>query len=214
MQQNCWLNVPCKYFIPVRIAFILLFLLSFNYASAQDEIPVVGDSIFIFRSLKEAMLSPEKVYRLNLSKTKLDSFPQEVLLMTNLVELDLSKNKLEEIPAGIGTLVHLKRLNLANNKLVHLPDEIGRLTELEYLGLNRNILEDIPATIGSLSKMEVLELWDNELNTIPDEISQLGNLRVLELRGILLSDEEQKRIDSLVVRSAKIHMSPSCNCKN
>jgi Leucine-rich repeat (LRR) protein len=98
------------------------------------------------------------------------------------------------------------------NKLEKLPDEIGNLTNLVYLGLNRNRIEELPATIGNLENLEVLELWDNELYNIPDEISQLKKLKVLELRGILFSDEEGARIDSLLPNT-KVMMSPTCNCK-
>jgi Leucine-rich repeat (LRR) protein len=193
---------------------IILCVFSVIFSRGQENDLIYNDSTHIYRSLTEAMKNPEKVFRLNLSKQKIDTFPEEIFAFKNLVELDLSKNKLEEIPPGIGTLTNLCTLKLANNKLVHLPLEIGHLSNLVYLGLNRNVLVDLPPTIGMLSSLEIFELWDNELEVIPDEISQLKNLKVLELRGILFTDEEQHRIDTLVTRSAKIHMSPSCNCKN
>ena len=182
--------------------------------SAQETHAVFRDSSYVYRSISEAKANPDQVFRLNLSKTKLDSFPAEILLFKNLRELDLSKNRLHSLPPEIGQLTQLKRLNLANNKLDSLPEEIGNLIKLEYLGLNRNVLESVPASIGKLQSLEVLELWDNELADVPDEIANLTNLKVLELRGILFSDEQQARIDSLVVKTAKIFMSPSCACKN
>ena len=199
----------------MRISFFFfLTFLTFIYAQAHEKELIQNDSTYIYRSLSEALINPDKVYRLFLSKSKLDSFPQQIALFKNLIELDLSKNRLKAIPPAIGELVHLRKLNLANNQLVHLPSEIGQLKELVYLGLNRNILEDLPPTIGELQNLEIIELWDNELNDVPDEISELQNLKLLELRGILFTEMEQKRIDSLVVKSAKIFMSPSCNCKN
>ena len=75
------------------------------------------------------------------------------------------------------------------------------------------MLESLPC-IGEVGKLEVLELWDNELMDVPDEIGNLGNLKMLELRGILFSDEQQARIDSLVVKNCQVYMSPSCACKN
>ena len=197
--------------------FPLILVLSIFFSRqliAGDGIQIYNDSTFIYRTIDEAMVHPDRVFRLNLSKQKIDTFPLQILLCKNLIELDMSKNRMEEIPPGIGELTNLKKLNLSNNKLVHLPDEIGKLTELVYLSLNRNVLEDIPTTIGQLNKLEVLELWDNELNGVPDEIADLQNLKLLELRGILFSDEDLRRIDSLVVKTAKINMSPSCNCKN
>ena len=200
--------------VQVRLTLIhLFFFLSALAINAQEKELIYDDTTFIYRSIAEASANPDKVFRLNLSKSRLDSFPLEILLFKNLTELNLSKNKIAEIPAGIGELIHLKRLNLANNKLVHLPAEIGQLKDLVYLELNRNVIEDLPPTIGQLINLEVLELWDNELNDIPDEISELINLKVLELRGILFTEEEQQRIDSLVVKSARVYMSPACNCK-
>ena len=199
----------------VRLTLIyILFFLAFIPAQAQEKVLNVEDSTYIYRSISEALANPEKVFILNLSKSRLDSFPKQILLFKNLIELNLSKNSLEEVPPEIGQLIHLKKINLANNKLVHLPPEIGQLKELVFLGLNRNIIEDLPPTIGELQNLEILELWDNELNTVPDEIAELQNLKLLELRGILFTEEELQRIDSLVVKSAKIYMSPSCNCKN
>lgn len=190
-----------------------LLLLSLH-SSGQEQTLILNDTSYIYRSLREAMLNPERVFRLNLSRSRIDTFPAELFSFPNLQELDLSRNRLDSIPAGIGTLSHLKRLNLANNKLAQLPEEIGQLTELTFLGLNRNVLVSLPPTIGRLENLEYLELWDNELDDVPDEIANLKNLKVLEMRGILFTDEQQARIDSLVVKSAKIYMSPSCVCKN
>jgi Leucine-rich repeat (LRR) protein len=192
---------------------LLLTILSFHVTAQEGEI-ILNDSTYIYRSLDEASKNPDRVFRLNLSKRKLDSFPDQILQFKNLIELDLTRNKIEELPAGIGDLIHLQRLKLGNNALVHLPPEIGNLKKLVFLELSRNQLEDLPPTIGGLTSLEILELWDNELKDVPDEISELQNLKMLELRGILFTEEQQQRIDSLVVKSAKIHLSPACNCKN
>lgn len=197
----------------MKLRFLSLFLLLSVFCRAQESELILNDSNYIYRSVAEITAHPERVFRLNLSRSKIDTIPQEVFLCTNLVELDLSKNKIEELPAQIGNLVNLEKLSLANNGLVHLPKEIGNLKRLIFLGLNRNILEDLPAEIGNLESLEVFEMWDNELNDLPDEISKLENLKVLEIRGILFTEEQQARIDSLVIKTAKILISPSCNCK-
>ncbi len=192
---------------------IILLLLLATICQAQDAELILNDSSYIYRSVEEIKAHPERVFRLNLSKQKLDTFPQEIFDCINLVELDLSKNKIEEIPPGIGRLVNLEKLSMANNGLVHLPKEIGKLSKLKYLGLNRNILEDLPAEIGDLESLEVFEMWDNELKDLPEEMSKLNNLKILEIRGILLTEEQQAKIDNMIVKTAKIFMSPACNCK-
>lgn len=199
--------------IHLKVKVTLFFILSALFCQAQTSDLIYNDSTYIYRSMKEALIHPEKVFRLNLSKSKLDTIPLEIFQMTNLIELDLSKNKIEEIQPLIGNLINLERLSMSNNKLVHLPKEIGRLKNLKYLGLNRNELTDLPAEIGDLDNLQVFEMWDNELNDIPDEMGKLQSLEVLEMRGILFTDEQQARIDSIIVKTAKVFMSPSCNCK-
>jgi Leucine-rich repeat (LRR) protein len=192
--------------------FILLTLFISHAASAQDDAVLIDDTAYVYRSLSVALANPDKVYKLNLSKHKLKAFPPDIFKLKNLRDLDLSKNKIDSLPKEIGTMANLERLNLSNNLLTQLPDEIGNLTLLTYLGLNRNEIEALPSSIGNLQNLEVLELWDNELETIPEEITKCKNLKVLELRGILFSDEEHMRIDSLLPE-VKVYLSPSCNCK-
>ncbi len=195
------------------LCFILTVLVLPLRMHAQANEGILNDTTYIYRSVTEALKNPDQVFRLYLVKQKLDSVPKEIFGFQNLRELNMSKNNLEEIPAEIGTLTNMEILTLSNNKIVHLPWEIGQLTNLKKLSLNRNQLEDLPPTIGNLQSLEVLELWDNELRDVPDEIEELKNLQLVELRGILFTEEQQKRIDSLIVKSAKLYMSPSCNCK-
>ena len=188
---------------------ISIFFLS-TIASAQTAL--ITDTNYLYRSLSVALEHPELVYRLNLSKHKLKTIPPDILKLKNLRELDLSRNKIDSIPKEIGTFKQLTHLNLSHNEIVMLPDEIGELVSLKFLGLNRNLIEALPATIGNLEQLEVLELWDNELSTIPEEITKCKNLKVLELRGILFSDEDYARIDTMLP-DTKVYLSPACNCK-
>jgi Leucine-rich repeat (LRR) protein len=180
--------------------------------TVETKSQALNDTTYVYHSLASALEKPDKVFRLNLSKKQLKDFPQEVFQFKNLQELDISKNKIKELPKEIGTLKSLKRFNASYNKLEVLPSEIGNLTNLVYLGLNRNKIQELPVTIGNMESLEVLEMWDNELFTIPDEISKLTKLKTLEIRGILFSDEEGARIDSLLPNT-KVMMSPTCNCK-
>ena len=198
------------------IVFFILLQGSGTLLAQTEEAPagsfLAPDTNRIYRNLTDALLVPDQVLKLDLSRHRLDSVPMEIFQLSNLRELNLSKNKLTFLPREISSLVKLEKLDLANNKLTTLPNEISSLKELKYLGLNRNVIDSLPPGIGGLKSLEVLELWDNELSDVPDEIAELKNLKVLELRGILFSDEQQARIDEIVVPGAKIHMSPSCHC--
>ncbi len=166
-----------------------------------------------YHTLNEALLHPDSVFKLDLSKKHLKELPTGLQQLPHLQVLRLSRNSLHEIPAWIDTLKNLQSLDISNNDLKELPPSIGNLSQLVFLGLNRNVIETLPHEIGQLSLLEVLEMWDNELQYVPDEMKNLHNLKVFELRGILFSDEAQQQINDLLP-DTDIYFSPSCQCKN
>lgn len=184
----------------------------FGYSSSAQ----LPDSVYLaeaitYTSLSEALKTPEKVYKLSLRKNKLEVFPEDILLLTNLRFLDLSRNKIIEIPPGINKLILLEELRLSRNKIEVIPKEVMQLLNLRGLYLNQNYIAALPVEIGNLIKLETLDLWSNDLVGFPDELEKLKNLKKLDLRVILIDDKEQKRIKELLPNT-KIHFSPGCNC--
>ncbi|MBK7886009.1 MAG: leucine-rich repeat domain-containing protein [Bacteroidetes bacterium] len=165
-----------------------------------------------FRNLGDALLQPDSVFKMDLSRQKRKVVPEEVRKFRNLQVLKLSRNNLREIPEWIGELKNLQVLDLGYNKLKALPPGIGNCKQLVFLGLNRNLIETLPKEIGQLELLEVLEMWDNEVQYLPEEIKMLHNLKVFELRGILFSQQEQDQIRQLLP-DTDVLFSPSCNCK-
>ena len=167
----------------------------------------------VYTSLSEALKNPELVYRLDLTKQKLKTFPKDILKLYNLQELILAKNKLTEIPAEIGILTNLEILNIEKNELTLLPSTIGNLTNLKELILNRNEIYKLPPEIGNLLNLVKLDMWSNEIDVLPDEISKLKNtLKVLDLRVVLINLDKQKKIVELLPNT-EIYFSKSCNCR-
>ncbi|SHG11605.1 leucine-rich repeat domain-containing protein [Flavobacterium johnsoniae] len=70
-----------------------------------------------FYNLKEAKLKPESVVELDLSKSKLNQFPLEILGFKNLKFLILSHNEISEIPNDINKLHKLIGLDLSHNPI-------------------------------------------------------------------------------------------------
>ncbi|NLL27177.1 MAG: leucine-rich repeat domain-containing protein [Bacteroidales bacterium] len=156
--------------------------------------------------------NPDSVKYIDLSKSKLKSFPDVIFQCENLIYLDLKRNKIEEIPPSIGALKKLRFLNLSRNKITRLPAEIGDCTELQTLVLNQNEIVEIPPQIGNLNNLEVLDLWGNLVDMLPREIGKISNtLKHLDMRVIFMSVEKQKIIESFLPET-KIYFSQGCNC--
>lgn len=171
-----------------------------------------SDTLQVFTSLREAMKTPGKVFILHLKGQKLRKVPNEVFLLTNLVELDLSHNRIEIIPDSIHQLRNLKVLKLGSNRLHTLSDSIGSLARISDIDLSRNRLVNLPASIGKLTNLDTLLLWKNEIGHLPVEISGLKeNIVVLDLRHNPFPPEEAEKLRSWLPNTS-INLTRSCAC--
>ncbi len=197
-----------------RLIIFLMWVVLNQPLQAQELLePEAIHAMPVYRSLTAALQKPDSVFRLDLSRQKLKTIPQEVFSLNHLVELNLSRNQLTEVSENIYLLNNLQRLYLNNNKLQALPQRIGTLKNLQVLNLDRNRITELPAEIGMLNNLEELSLWDNELSDLPEEIKSLSSiLKKLELRGILFNEDQQKRFHDLLPYTT-IYFSPACNCK-
>jgi leucine-rich repeat protein SHOC2 len=193
---------------------ILLFVFSFliNHANAQLLDSLALDTLTGHTDIIEAIKNPDAVIKLVLRKNHLKSFPKEILQFKNLQYLDISKNTISELPDSIGSLTQLQYFACSKTGLKSLPSQIGKLRHLKFLNINQNDLSALPPQIGNLESLEILDAWSNNFDEYPATLKNLKSLKVLDLRNILISDETQLFILSLLPK-CKVYMSPSCKCK-
>ena len=110
------------------------------------------------------------------------SIPEEVGLLSDLVDLSIASNQLNgTLPSQIGRLHKLTRIQAYQNQLTGpLPSEIGLCTELTRLFLDQNEFEGpIPYRFGDLTKLYDLRIFQNNFGgVLPNSLSQLSNLRI------------------------------------
>lgn len=165
----------------MRILFFTLTLVAGLHSSAQQD-----TSTYIYRSLQEALEHPSKVLRLDLSDKRLEEFPPEILLMTNLEELRLRNDGIRSLPPGIGALGKLRMLDLSGNPIAVLPDEFIQLRSLEVLLLNDDPALDLDHDIELLTRLprlRILELRGDGIRQLPACISRMEHLEELYLNN-------------------------------
>ena len=195
-----------------NLLFTLLCLCLFVNTKAQLLDSLSLDTLTGHTSIIEAMKNPDAVIKLVLRTNHLKTFPIEILNFKTLQYLDISKNSIDELPDSINQLSKLQVLICSKTGLKRLPKQIGKLTNLTYLNINQNDLSSLPPQIGNLEKLEILDAWSNNFDEFPATLKNLKALNVLDLRNILISDETQLYIHSLLPK-CNVYMSPSCKCK-
>ncbi len=166
----------------------------------------------LFESIAETKsVPPDSVYRLDLSKQKLEQIPKEVFKFKNLRELYLNKNKLTTLPHQFIKFKHLEVLDLSKNKFTVFPTQLCSISSLKQLFLGRNNIQHIPECIGQIENLEILDLWLNPIDGLPQSISKLKKLKVIDLRGVNFSSTTQAVIQALIPW-AKIEFDKGCDC--
>jgi Leucine-rich repeat (LRR) protein len=146
----------------------------------------------------------QDITALDLSKTRLEEFPDEILQNSQLQILILdgtlrNEQKIEVLPEEIATLKKLKILSLNHCALKSFPASISSLEKLEMLLADGNELNSLPSTIGQLKNLKILRAASNLLTTLPKEIGQINKLKYIFLSdNILLSlPDEIKNLQKL-----------------
>jgi len=168
-----------------------------------------------YTSLEEALMEPQKVYRLKLTKlANRDSLPEELFTLTELRELTIRGCRLCVLNQKIDKLSNLELLDLDKNKLLRLPESIGNLKKLKFLCISRNIIETLPSSISKMKELSYIDAWDNPLYILPDSIIYLQNsLKTLDLRQIPLTKTEYQAMKELLPYT-DILFTNICECEN
>jgi Leucine-rich repeat (LRR) protein len=144
---------------------------------------------YTYKSLDDAKVRPDLVYRLKLKNKGLTSFPKVLCSFPNLTELDLSRNKITDFPSFISCMTQLKILRLSKNRLENITDEILKLEKLEYL-----------------------DLWDNDISELPLDIFKMTNLTHIDIRGVALRSSLYETY-LLLAGNKQLFMSEPCQCQ-
>lgn len=104
---------------------------------------------------------------LSITRTCLQSVPEEIGELTNLTTLILHSNEIAELPSSIGRLINLKMFDCSKNKLTSYPQELGNLLQLKKLNLSSNLLGSISSLRTNIA-LSMLNVGNNKLKIFPD----------------------------------------------
>ncbi|KAF5828725.1 hypothetical protein DUNSADRAFT_17177 [Dunaliella salina] len=145
----------------------------------------------------------DEVKKLDLSRNRLRSLPNELTNLASLTSLDVSYNHLELLPPDFSTFFQLASLAVNNNqlqalpslphslvllsaqhnRLSSLPPSLARCSELTKLDCAHNMIQALPeeAMQGLSHSLTELDCSCNQLTALPAEIGRLSKLKVLHV---------------------------------
>lgn len=198
MRDFLYLNTMKKF------AFILSLVFCFSIINAQE-------NQIEFKNLKEALKTPEKVFRLNLSNQSVNLPDSIWSTFVNLEYLSLKDDHLIEFPKGITRLKKLKTLDLSGNDFKEIPIQFLELSNLEELYLNDqknlNYKLTLP-TLSKLPKLKSLHLENDNLTLLPKELSTFQRLESLYLNGNKFTKFPQELEDLEKLKYIEIYDNP------
>lgn len=168
----------------------------------------------LYTSLDAALAveNPLTIYRLDLSRQRLRTVPEDLAQFTELRELRLDHNRLGTLPAFMSDFVHLEVFSAEENELTQFPESMWNWPKLRSLHLGDNWIEAIPLNIDACTALETLGLWSNVIGTFPASLSELKHLKRLDLLNNEMTAEEQELL-RIWLPEVELEFSEPCRCE-
>ena len=195
---------------PFRICALLL-----SWAAVAHGQSVDWASAPVYTDVEQARTAREAgtpIYRIDLTKQRLRSFPEELANWTELREVVLDRNKLNRIDADLSGWAFLERFSAQGNDLIAFPVSVTEWTALRTLELGDNMIDSIPLDIDQLAELRTLSLWSNVIAHYPASLGDLKHLEILDLQYNDMTLEEQELLKSWLPLSVNLNLSAPCRC--
>ena len=121
--------------------------------------------------------------KIDFSNNNLETLPENIFeKFATLETLNISGNKLESIPDGMKHLHELVHLDISGNTITKLPNDFDSLKDtLVYLNISDNAI-GLPKVVFSLVKLE--ELLAENVGEISQHLAEIKNLKELQTLNI------------------------------
>ena len=114
---------------------------------------------------------------------RLQSLPDSIGNLHNLLYLRAFNNQLKSLPDSVGNLQNLLNLRISNNRIKSFPESLGNLQNLHYFFAWNNTLTTLPKTVGDMKSLINLDVRHNRLTDLPLLVGQWSNIEYLYLAG-------------------------------
>ena len=200
--------VECRRLHELKINFKHFYKILDNYM-----IQLIEEGKIRSEHIPQVIFELESLRSLDLTQTKINSFPTEHLL-SNLTDLYLSRNSFYNIPESICTIEQLKYLDLSHNYIQAVPQYLNQLKQIEYINLSFNKFSTLSKIFAQLSTLNKLSMHHNQIDLIDPSFAESKSITILDLsnnrlRKFPLEFCQLEQLETLDLRYNKISSLPS-----
>ena len=118
------------------------------------------------------------VTSLSIRQSDIEVLPENIEMMRSLVNLQLTNTLVESLPNTVGNLRNLVVLDVSfNPRLVSLPDSIGELKRLSKLNVEKcPALVTLPVTLVGCTALTLINCNKNDTKIVPDCVVAMPSL--------------------------------------
>ena len=130
-----------------------------------------------------------RVASLDLSDIGLSKVPDNIKMLSALVELNLSRNNLTTLPPTLSEIATLKKLWLGYNEFLTFPSVLWECTNVTWFEIGHNdIADSIPSNIANLTQLDTAYFSFNRIPYVSESIGQLTNLKAISIDNNMLTN--------------------------
>jgi len=138
------------------------------------------------KAIGENVTEPGQVKRLDLSNRGLESLPETIGLLNEVVALNLGHNQLSELPESVSSMPQLGNVDLRRNDFEKVPEVLCTLP-IRSLNISGNRVVDASA-LRACPTLRVLDCSGNTLTAFDGCLSDPNELRTLNLSCNFIKD--------------------------
>lgn len=194
-----------------KLFFAVIALVFFHAGKTQCLLLSDLDTCKIYKTLASIKGHENEVYRVDLSKKKLNEIPSEILTLPHLQELRFNKNNLKTLPQALAQCKELQRIEIQFNELDTMPPFLFTMKNLKKIDFGYNYISTIPDGISQLIELEILALWDNPIEKYSKELLNMDQLRHLDFSNNFMSETMQRDMQEALPK-CKMYFPMPCQC--
>jgi Leucine-rich repeat (LRR) protein len=145
---------------------------------------------YAYKLIEPYLAQFEQLETIDISRCKIEVFPENIVDLPNLKKLYIEENKLSYLPDSMQSMQNLEHISFSKNSFDHIPNILQTLKKLAYIDFSSCPITAFPQWFGKMAQLIEIRLSFCKIQHIIPDVFCLPNLC-----SIYINDNELTAID-------------------